>query len=213
MPSVLVVDDHPMIMQGCRVSLSTAGIDSIVEAASPTAGYRTFLRSKPDLSIVDLNFTGNELGGLALIERMRRGNKHARILVFTMHNDPGIVARALEIGANGYLLKDSPSSELIVAARRLLRGEVYLAHSLAVQVAMRRFESLNRAAQGLSARESQVISLISRGDGYEQIATKLGVSYKTVANIASGIRVKFKLGSFAELVRFSIEHALRAGGE
>lgn len=210
MATVLVVDDHPIMMQGCRLALTAQGIDAIFEEASPAAGYRTFLRRKPDLSIVDLNFAGNELGGLPLIGRMRRSDRRARILVFTMHNDPGIVARALENGANGYLLKDSPSSELTNAVRRLLDGDVYLAHNLAVQVAMRRSETPERDSYGFTPREAQVIALIGKGDSYEQIATKLGISYKTVANVTSALRAKLKLGSFAELVRFAISYEMRA---
>lgn len=111
MTSVLIIDDHPMVLQGCRRVLEDMGIGRLYEATTVVSGYRAFLRHHPDVVIVDLTFQGDDLGGLSLIRRIASSDRKARILVLSMHNDPAIVSRALESGALSYVLKDMSSSE------------------------------------------------------------------------------------------------------
>src|SRR5207244_3743763 len=107
MTSVLIIDDHPIVLQGCRRMLEDAGVETVLEARDAAAGYRLYRRHHPDVVIVDLAMQGSGLGGLDVIRRMRSHDPRSRILVFTMHSDPIIAARALEAGATGYVLKDS----------------------------------------------------------------------------------------------------------
>lgn len=206
--SVLVVDDHPIVYQGCRRVLQELAVDTVFDAATVVAGYRSFLRLKPDMVIADLTLSGDDLGGLALIRRIRRSNSDVRIVVFSMHNDPTIVARALDCGALGYVLKDAPSSELKAACERVLVGEPYLNHKLAMQLALMRSRNDTPSLKELSERERQVLSLLARGNTYDQIAAKLGVSYKTVANTSSLVRDKLKVKNLAGLIRFAISNQL-----
>ena len=104
MISVLIIDDHPIVLQGCRRVLEDAGIEPILAASDLVAGYRLYLRHRPDVAIVDLAIAGKGLGGLELIRRIRAHDTDAHILVLSMHNDPVIVARSLEAGASGYVL-------------------------------------------------------------------------------------------------------------
>ena len=98
MTSVLVIDDHPIVRQGCRRMLEDAGVERIFEAADAAAGYKLYRRHCPDVAIVDLAIGDSGLGGLPLISRMRAHDPQVRIIVFSMHGDPIIVARALETG-------------------------------------------------------------------------------------------------------------------
>src|SRR5262249_13706533 len=113
MTSVLIIDDHPIVLQGLRRVLQDAGVKPGLEARDVPSGYRLSLRNRPDGIIVDLGMQGSGLGGLDLIRRMRSDEPSTCILVFSMHNDPMIAARALEAGATGYLLKDTSSDELM----------------------------------------------------------------------------------------------------
>src|SRR4030042_5929091 len=99
MTRVLVIDDHPIVLQGFRQLLEDAGVDQIVQAQSLADGFRMYRTQKPDVIIVDLAMRTGALGGLSFIRRLRPHYTRTPILVFSMHNDPFIVSRALKIGA------------------------------------------------------------------------------------------------------------------
>ncbi|HEY9520175.1 MAG TPA: response regulator transcription factor [Methyloceanibacter sp.] len=99
MTQVLVIDDHPIVLEGCRQLLKFAGVKRIVQTQSLADGFRLYRSKKPDLIIVDLAMRTGALGGLSFIRRLRLHDTRTPILVFSMHNDPFIVSRALKIGA------------------------------------------------------------------------------------------------------------------
>ena len=111
MTRVLVIDDHPIVLQGCRQLLEDAGVDNIVQAQSLADGFRLYRVQRPDVIIVDLATRTGGLGGLSFIRRLRLHDQRTPVLVFTMHSDPVIVSRALEVGATGYVLKDASSED------------------------------------------------------------------------------------------------------
>lgn len=206
MTSALLVDDHPMMLQGCRHLLQDIGVDPIHEATDVRTGYGAFLRHHPDVVIVDLTLAGDDLAGLSLIQRMIHCERKTRILVLSMHNDPTIVKRALESGVAGYVLKDSPSSEFVTAFERVAAGHTYLSHEMAVQVALLRSKSSELAAKNLTDREMQILALLAKGNNYDQIAIKLGISYSTVTNACSSMRTKLQVRTLADLIRFAIQN-------
>ena len=128
--SVLVIDDHPIVLQACRRLLEDAGVASVLEAGDVAAGYELFCRHNPDVIIVDLAMEKNSLGGLSLIQRINSHDPQAHILVLSMHRDPIIVARALEAGASGYILKDTATEDLLNAIQTIQEGNSYLSHDL-----------------------------------------------------------------------------------
>ena len=133
---VLVVDDHPIVLQGCRRMREDAGVGAVLEARDVASGYRLFRRHHPDVVIVDLAIQSSGLGGLPLIRRIRSHDPRTRILVFSMHRDPIIVVRALKAGAHGYVVKDTSSEELLKAFEKVRAGTPYLSNDLAMQVAL-----------------------------------------------------------------------------
>ncbi|QIB35756.1 response regulator transcription factor [Ancylobacter pratisalsi] len=209
MTSVLVIDDHPIVLQGCRRLLEDAGVERILEAGTALSGYRLFRREKPDVVIVDLALQGNGLSGLPLVRRLRRQSARTPILVFSMHGDPIIASRALEAGANGYVLKDTTSGALIEAFERVRRGQPYMSHDLAMQVAMLGTSKTAPLAD-ITLRELQTLSLLADGRDYTQIAAELGISYKTVANTCSQLRTKLGASTLPELVRRAIQYVATA---
>lgn len=207
----LVIDDHPIVLQGCRRVLEDAGIDRIAEATTVVAGYRSFLRLRPATVICDLTFQGSGLAGLPLIRRMRDTNPAARILVFSMHNDPVIVSRALEAGALGYVLKDHASGELFEAFERVRSGQPYLDRRLATEVAMLRTDPKRTPETQLTPRELQILQRLAQGKSYGTIASDLSVSYKTVTNACSLMRQKLGVRTLAELIHVAVTQAQRQG--
>jgi two-component system, NarL family, invasion response regulator UvrY len=207
----LVIDDHPIVLQGCRRVLEDAGIERIAEATTVVAGYRAFLRLRPATVICDLTFQGTGLAGLHLIRRMRNVNPAARILVFSMHNDPVIVSRALEAGALGYVLKDHASGELFEAFERVRAGQPYLDRRLATEVAMLRTDPKRTPETQLTTRELQILQRLAQGKSYGTIASDLSVSYKTVTNACSLMRQKLGVRTLAELIHVAVTQAQRQG--
>ena len=132
MSSVLIIDDHPIVLQGCRRMLQDAGVAAVLEARDAVSGYRLYRRHRPEVVIVDLAMQGSGLGGLPLIRRIRSHDPQARIMVLSMHSDPIIVSRALEAGATGYVLKDTSSEDLLKAFAKVQAGTPYLSGDLAM---------------------------------------------------------------------------------
>lgn len=208
---VLVVDDHPIVLQGCRRVLEDAGVEAIAEATNIVAAYRLFHRVRPAVVISDLTFQGSGLAGLTLIRRMRAVEPKTRVLVFSMHNDPVIVSRALEAGALGYVLKDHASMELFEAFERVRAGEVYLDRRLATEVAMLRADPRRTPESQMTPRERQILTRLAQGKSYSAIAADLSVSYKTVTNACSQMRQKLGVRTLAELIHVAVTQAQRQG--
>ena len=203
MTRALVIDDHPITLQGARTILEDMGIAEIEEAATIRAGYRLCLKARPDLVIIDLTLEDDDLGGLVLIPRIAALASKPRMIVFSMHNDPTIVARALAAGAASYVLKDDPSEELAIAIRRVLAGEPYLSHALAMKLALLQ-ANRHVGTAALTEREAQILTLLGQGNSFEKVAERLGISIKTVTNATSLMRAKLDLSSLAELMRFAM---------
>jgi DNA-binding NarL/FixJ family response regulator len=207
MPGILLVDDHPIVRQGCRTILEDAGADDIHEACGIPAAYRLYLRQRPSVIILDLSLNGSDLSGLNLVSRIRLRDQRTPILIFSMHKDPLIVRRALDEGATGYLLKDTTPEELLEALRVVRSGTPFLSSKLALPVALLGVGGDNKR---MTRRELQTLALLADGKAYAQIAEDLGISYKTVANTCSQLKSKLGARTLQELVRGAIEYMARA---
>lgn len=210
MTSVLLIDDHPIVLQGCRHLLEDAGVSDLMEAQTALAGYRLFRRRRPDVVIVDLALNGSGLAGLALVRRLRAQAARMPILVFSMHADPVIASRALEAGATGYLLKDTSPTDLLEAFEKVRRGQPYISHDLALEVALLGTRGRSGVMADLTPRELQALALLAEGKAYGQIADELGVSYKTVANTCSQLKAKLGATNLAELIHRAIQYVAGA---
>ncbi|MFD1702438.1 response regulator [Methylopila henanensis] len=203
MSSALIIDDHPIVLEGCRRVLFDAGFDNVLEAGTVLAGFQLYRRAKPDLIIVDLAIRGSGLAGLSLIKRLRVRDDQTPILVFSMHGDPVIASRALKAGATGFLAKDTGPKTFLEAIEKVRRSQPYIAHDMAVQVALLGSRA-NRDRSDLTARELQTLALLGEGKSYAQIADGLGVSYKTVANTCSSLKEKLRVTTLQDLVRKAV---------
>jgi len=205
--SVLIIDDHPIVLQGCSRVLQDAGIAPIFEAREVEAGHQLARKHRPDVVIIDLAMQGSGLAGLSLIRALRAHDPRARILVFSMHSDPIIVRRALEAGATGYLLKDTSSEELVRAVMSVAAGTPYLSSDLAMRVALAGTRGASNPLADLTPRELQTLGLLAQGKSYGRIAAELNVSYKTVVNVCYQLRQKLDVQTLPELIRLSVQLA------
>jgi two-component system, NarL family, invasion response regulator UvrY len=204
MTTVLIIDDHPIVLQGCRRMLEDVGVTDVIEAAEAPSGYRLFSGKRPNVVIVDLGLQDGGLGGLELIRRIRVDDAHVPILVFSMHSDPVIVARALQAGATGYVLKDTSPENFIEAFEKVRVGVRYLSEDLAMRVAFVNTPGPQNPLVGLTSRELQTLSLLAEGKPYDRIADELKVSYKTVVNISSQLKQKLSVENLPELIRIAV---------
>jgi two-component system, NarL family, invasion response regulator UvrY len=207
MTGVLIIDDHPIVLQGCHRILAEAGFAPIIEARDPEAARQHFRRQRPDVTVVDLALQESGLAGLALIRTLRQIDPRARILVFSMHSDPVIAARALEAGATGYLIKDTAPEDLVEAVRKVAAGTPYLSGPLALEVALAGAGVNRSPLDDLTPRELQTLNLLARGMSYGRIAAELNVSYKTVVNVSYQLKQKLDVRTLPELVRASVQLA------
>jgi two-component system, NarL family, invasion response regulator UvrY len=207
MASVLIIDDHPIVLQGCRRILQDAGVETILEARDRVAGYRLYRRHRPDAVIVDLELHDRGLSGLSLIQRIHRHDPTTRILVFSMHSDPAIVARALEAGALGFVIKDTSSEDLVKAFEQVMAGTPYLTNDLAMNVALVRTGVKRNPLNELTQRQLQTLGLLAQGKPYGQIAAELNLSYKTVANVCSELKHKLAAKNLPDLIRIAVQLA------
>jgi two-component system, NarL family, invasion response regulator UvrY len=211
MTCVLIIDDHPIVLQGCRRVLEDAGIEPVLAASDLVGGYRLYRRHQPDVVIVDLAMKGKGLGGLDLIRRMKAHDARGRILVLSMHNDAAIVARSLEAGASGYVLKDSSLDELVKAVAQVAAGAPYLSGDLAMKVVLAGLAggagsgARRHPLADLTPRELQVLALLADGKPYDGIAHELNVSYKTVVNVSSALKQKLAARNLPELVSTAVK--------
>lgn len=195
--TILLVDDHVVVREGVRRLLSGLPEITFSEAASGRAAME-LIRAEPiDMVILELNLAG--IGGLELLRRFVRQNEKLRAIVFTMHAEPIYAARAMRLGAKGYVRKIAPADELPAAVRRVSAGESYVERDLASKLAAGAFG--NDPLQQLTTREVEILRLLGEGNTIAEIAGMLGVSYKTIANSCSLMKNKLGLDRAADLVR------------
>ncbi len=199
---ILLVDDHAVVREGVRrLLLDMPGIE-IAEAATGQQALDT-IRSQPvDLVILDLNLTG--IGGLELLRRLLREFPNTRAIVFSMHAEPIYAARALRLGAKGYVSKSAAAEELVAAVKRVSEGGHYVERELANQIAVGSGGG-GDPLQQLTTREIEILRQLGAGRSMSQIADEMGVSYKTIANTCSIMKSKLGLERTADLIRTSFE--------
>ena len=196
--SVLLVDDHAVVRQGYRRLLERESDIRIAgEAASGAEAYQEFCRLAPDVVVIDISLP--DVSGMEAMRRMIAREPHARVLVFSMHEEAIFPARALESGARGYITKASAPEVLVDAVRAVAAGETYLSRDVAQTLALKNVKDPNAGLAALSAREFEIMRLLVAGDTVATIAEKLGLSYKTIANHQSSIRAKLGAENAAQL--------------
>jgi two-component system, NarL family, invasion response regulator UvrY len=199
---VLVVDDHPIVISGCRALLETDPSVEVFEAHDGAAGFAAFLAHKPDVALIDIKLPG--LSGLELLRRILQHEPEARLVIFSMNDDPATAARAIEAGAKGYIAKNDDPSLIAEAARAVADGGLYLHPDMARQIAFLRGDANAKAISSLTPRELEILRLIAAGRTMAQIADLLNVSYKTIANNCTQLKQKVGARSALDLVRIAL---------
>ena len=201
------MDDHAVVRAGYRMLLQNSEeIEIVDEADSGEKAYKRYVALQPDVVVMDLSLPG--MGGLEAIRRIVARDAGARILVFSMYEDTVFVDQAVNAGARGYVTKSSAPDVLVDAIRDIARGKIYLDAGTAQRLAYQKLRGKDSPFENLSTREFEIFCLLSEGLNTNEIAGRLSLSYKTVANYSTQIKSKLNVNTVAELARLAIRHKL-----
>jgi DNA-binding NarL/FixJ family response regulator len=210
---IVLADDHSVLRAGLRSLLTgEPDLEVVGEAGDGVACIDVVLETTPDVVVLDINMP--ECGGLEALPTIREVCPEARVLVLTMHDDPGYLREVLRSGGSGYLLKQSAAEELLAAIRSVASGglyvsprhaQVFLDQAVSEQAARSVDDDQQSRYSTLSERESQIFEFTARGLTNAEIAHRLDLSVKTVETYKARMMRKLDLEGRAALVRLALE--------
>ncbi|MGW5262550.1 response regulator [Microbispora sp. NPDC004025] len=208
---VLLVDDHPIFLDGLRTALTGLPEIEVVDCAGDgLAALTAVARSRPDVVLMDLTMPG--MSGVEATRRITARDDGPAVLVLTMHADDDSVYAAIRAGASGYLLKGSDRADVVRAVLAVAAGEAVFGPEIAQRV-LRSFAAGPRGASPrpfpeLTSRELEILDLVATGLGNQAIARRLSISPKTVRNSVSTILGKLHAADRGEAVARARAHGL-----
>ncbi len=204
--TVLLVDDHAVVREGYRRLLAgNPDVTIVGEAANSSDALDRERALEPDVTVLDIALPG--VSGIETLRRIIARRPGARVLMFSMYQDAIYASRAFEAGALGYLSKASAPELLVEAVRAVAGGQRYTSPDVAEALAAQSSKTVELAAS-LSAREHEILRLLSRGYSLSEIGAQLGVSPKTVANQQWSIKQKLGATSALQLILIARELGL-----
>jgi DNA-binding NarL/FixJ family response regulator len=207
-PTVLIVDDHPLVREGLAARISAQPDMAVCgEAADVEEALELLHKTNPNLMIVDLALKKGH--GLDLIAHVNKHDVRTRMLVVSAYEDSLFAERALRAGAHGYINKQEAQDNILLAIRTVLRGNRYLSAEMTEWLVDRAIDGTDaRGVGSLSNRELEVFELIGHGKSTRAIAGRLGLSVHTIETHREKIRAKLALADGAALARRAAEWVL-----
>jgi DNA-binding NarL/FixJ family response regulator len=205
---ILIADDHAIVRDGLRRILQSApGIEVAGEAVSGDEVMARVREGGFDLLLLDMSMPGKS--GIELIKWVKTTRPDLTVLVLSMHQEEQYAVRAIRAGASGYVTKESASTLLVAAIRKVAEGGLYISSGVAEQLALTlRPKASELPHQSLSDREYEVFDLLVAGATVSDIAARLHLSGKTVSTHKARILEKMGVDSVADLVRYAMAHKL-----
>lgn len=206
---IMIADDHSMIREGLKSLLELDGdIKVIAEAVDGKDCLDKLDIVKPDVLLLDINMP--KMNGLEVLKNLKERRIKVKVLVLTVHNEIEYLMKAVDIGINGYVLKDSESAELKKAIFKIVEGETYIQPSLIPALNAKRIEKNEdeERIDDLTKRELEVLKLLAIGMYNKEIAEKLNISERTVKNHVSNIFKKLEVTDRTQAAVFAIRNNL-----
>lgn len=202
---LIIADDHPMVREGLKASLESEGLTVVADVANGEEALAAAAEHKPDAVLLDISMP--VMNGLEACAAFHERYPDIRLLIITMHDDREYILKVVQAGAAGYVLKDAPPEELLLAVQTVCQGGTYFSSSVAKTL----FSEFGRARapaqeEVLSPREEDVLALLAEGMGNKEIARELEISVRTVE--AHRLKIKQKLGinNSAGLIRYALDN-------
>jgi two-component system, NarL family, response regulator len=198
---ILIADDHPVVLAGLASMLGTQAGIVVIGSASSGDEALDILRSKPaDLLLLDLRMPG--MNGVDTLHALRRAQIHTRAIILTSYETDEDIYRAVQAGAQGYLLKDAPQADMIEAIRAVHSGKRYFPRHIAERLAERMMRT------DLTARELEVLHMLARGLTNKEIGSALAISGNTVRNHVNSIIEKLEVADRTEAATIAIHRGI-----
>lgn len=198
---LLIVDDHAVVRVGLRSLLaSQPDFEVVAEAADGEASISIAQQHGPDVILMDLSL-GDGIDGVEAIKRMRQVQSSQPIIVFTTYDSDADIVRALDAGAIGYLLKDAEPGELFNAIRSATIGK----STMSAVVASKVFQQMQHPKSALTARESELLILLTQGLTNQELSRKLFVSQATIKTHLSNIYAKLGVDNRAAAISIALQ--------
>jgi len=207
---IILVDDHQMFRDGVKSVLNDEeNIDIIGEVGASEDLFELLKLQKPDLIITDISLPG--ISGIEIAKYISENYPEIKILILSMHSNEEFITKALSVGANGYLPKDTSMNELLDAINTIYKGENYFNKDISNTI-LKSIINKSKDVKGndkcLTKREKEVIALVVEGLSNKEIAEKLFISVRTVDSHKNNIMQKLNLKSSVELVKYAIKNNL-----
>jgi DNA-binding NarL/FixJ family response regulator len=206
---ILLADDHTLVRAGVRRILEAQPGITVAGEVSDGDAALEFLRAEPvDVLVLDLTMPGTD--GFEVLRQVKVTLPGMKVLVLTMHADAEYVARAVQDGADGYLLKDSAVQDLVAAIEAVQAGRAYYSPPVQRELSelLRAHSAPPRPMDTLTEREREVVRLVVKGLSTKEIATQLDISTRTVETHRANLMRKLNLKSVALLTQFAIREGL-----
>jgi two-component system nitrate/nitrite response regulator NarL len=208
---VLLVDDHPLVLDGINARLEgEASISVIGMANDGQQALEQAATLKPDVVLMDISMP--VMNGFEATERFRQQQSDVKVLILSMHDDREYIVKLIKCGAAGYVLKDVSSSELMTAIETVYRGGTYFSAGASQSL----FSEMDPASllegeadpEPLTGREKDVLKLLAEGNSNKEIARTLDISVRTVETHRQNIKSKLNIHTTAGLARYAIEQQI-----
>jgi len=206
---IVLTDDHVLFRQGIKTLLSAEpDMEVVGEASNGADAVTKSAETRPDVVLMDIGMTG--LSSFEATRQIKRNRPETKILFLTMYDDEDYLVECMEVGAGGYVLKDSPAAQLVSAVRDVNRGGSYLSPRMLSQLVddfRSRIKSAHRLPRfaTLTTREKEVLKVLAEGNSVKEIANSLNLSVKTVEAHKFNLMRKLDIHNKAQLVQYAIQ--------
>ncbi|RPI11639.1 MAG: DNA-binding response regulator [Acidobacteriales bacterium] len=206
---ILLADDHTLFRQGVKTLLaSESDMEVVGEAADNGSAAEKAAELKPDVVLLDIGMPGPS--SFETARQIKKNRPETRVLFLTMYDDEDYLVESMEVGANGYVLKDSPAAQLVAAVRDVYRGGSYLSPRMLSQLVddfRTRVKTTDRVPRfaTLTPREKEVLKMLAEGNSVKEVAGQLKLSVKTVEAHKFNLMRKLDIHNKAHLVQYAIQ--------
>jgi DNA-binding NarL/FixJ family response regulator len=199
--NIMLVDDHPLVRDGLRARLEAVSHFCVVaEADGALEALRQAAHYQVDLVLMDINMRG--MNGIEASAQFREQFPGIAVLILSMHDKLEYVSQAMQAGARGYVLKDAPGKDIVLAIETVMAGGIYYSAALARQLARPLVQD-----NQLTVREQEVLQQLANGRSNKEIARTLDLSVRTVETHRLNIKRKLGIEGQAELIKYAVQHA------
>ena len=201
--NLLLIDDHPMVLEGLRALLAASEDVSIKGAFTNGADALSFLENNTiDVILLDINLPG--MNGYELCKLIKKKYPAIKIIALSTHTERSGITRMIQNGASGYLSKSADSKQLLAAIQAVYTNNIFLGDEIQMELASPGSTSLPK----LTRREKEVLTLIAEGKTTAQMADELFLSHLTVETHRRNIMTKFEVSNSAALIKLALENGL-----